>query len=765
MKKSWRWLSMLMVMILMITVIPIIPETVEVKAAENEIETVSQVSLTYNEEVLDLNVAWTEGEVNKRALKNCFVETEGLTYDAGNSGLRFRNGNSMNGIGGGTNQVDSQKEYALCYHLEIKSSETYNWADGVKSCKSDTEITGIDGFTVEVNGIKRDDVLIKYNEYWNSCKVYVPIGTASTEKIVTTVTISENDLALEKGGTHTFGGQVSGTVSDNSIDWSVEGALSNDTTIDENGKLFIGEDESAETLTVKASAHADHTKFAAITVTVLEEAPYIKSVSVNSIQSELYTGQTMEFTATVTGTQTDKSVIWSVEGNTSPNTTITNTGFLKVGADEMAETLTVKATACKDDSKVGKSTIKIKQKNRISQINLSYDMDVIRLTTAYTEGEVNSRARNNLGTNTEGLQYDAGNSGLMFWNEGVMYGIGGGTNQVDDTKEYVLCINLEWSNSCGCDWAVQIQQCVNNTEISELEGVSVFVNGVEREDVIIQYNETWNCCKFFVPVGKAKCGTVPVLTAQKDATCKNEGKKAYYYCGDCDTYYEDLEKNKKIDNITTWGIISKLTTHTYNGGVVTKQPTETEAGVKSYICVVCGAIKTEGIPATGKKEEKPKTPVEPQKPQAPAKNTTLTDIKTGIRYKVTKAGTSGGTVELKAPKNKKVKKVTIPSTVKIDGITYKVTSISKNAFKGCSKLTTVTIGKNITKIGASAFSGCKKLKNITIKTTKLKSKTVGSKAFKGTPKNAKVKVPKSSLKAYKKFLYKKGLHKNAKITK
>ena len=107
--------------------------------------------------------------------------------------------------------------------------------------------------------------------------------------------------------------------------------------------------------------------------------------------------------------------------------------------------------------------------------------------------------------------------------------------------------------------------------------------------------------------------------------------------------------------------------------------------------------------------------------------------------------------------------ITIPSTVKIDGITYKVTSIGKNAFKGCTKLTTVTIGKNVTKIGSKAFYGCKKLKNITIKTTKLKSKSVGSKAFKGTSTKAKVKVPKKSLKAYKKFLVKKGISKKAKI--
>ena len=163
--------------------------------------------------------------------------------------------------------------------------------------------------------------------------------------------------------------------------------------------------------------------------------------------------------------------------------------------------------------------------------------------------------------------------------------------------------------------------------------------------------------------------------------------------------------------------------------------------------------------------QEPQKPQKPQKPKAPAKNTTLTESKTGIKYKVTKSGTSGGTVEFKAPKNKKVKKVTIPATVKINGITYKVTSIGKDAFKGCTKMTSVTIGKNVSKIGTKAFYGCKKLKDITIKTTKLKSSTVGKNAFKGTPKSAKVKVPKNSLKSYKKFLYKKGIHKKAKIKK
>jgi len=233
--------------------------------------------------------------------------------------------------------------------------------------------------------------------------------------------------------------------------------------------------------------------------------------------------------------------------------------------------------------------------------------------------------------------------------------------------------------------------------------------------------------------------------------------------------------------------------YTYDGAA--KTPTVSVAGLKQnvdYTVAYANNVKvgtatvivtgkgnyTGGITKTFEIKEKP----------APAKNTTLTDTKTGIKYKVTKAGKSGGTVEFESPKNKTVTKVTVPATVEIDGITYKVTTIAKSAFSGCSKLKTITIGKNVTtigdkafynckaltkitipskvtKIGKAAFYGCKKLKNITIKTTKLKSSTVGKNAFKGTPKSAVVKVPEKSVKAYKKFLYKKGLYKKAKITK
>ena len=45
--------------------------------------------------------------------------------------------------------------------------------------------------------------------------------------------------------------------------------------------------------------------------------------------------------------------------------------------------------------------------------------------------------------------------------------------------------------------------------------------------------------------------------------------------------------------------IPKLHEHAWDAGVVTQKPTATEPGVKTFTCTICGATKTEAIPATG----------------------------------------------------------------------------------------------------------------------------------------------------------------------
>ena len=107
--------------------------------------------------------------------------------------------------------------------------------------------------------------------------------------------------------------------------------------------------------------------------------------------------------------------------------------------------------------------------------------------------------------------------------------------------------------------------------------------------------------------------------------------------------------------------------------------------------------------------------------------TVKTDSKTKNVYKVKTAST----VELKQLKNKNASTVTIPSTVKFNGKTYRVTSIAAGAFKNNKKLKKVTISGYITTVGAGAFQNCTSL--TTVKTGS-RVTTIGSKAFYGCGK-------------------------------
>lgn len=309
-----------------------------------------------------------------------------------------------------------------------------------------------------------------------------------------------------------------------------------------------------------------------------------------------------------------------------------------------------------------------------------------------------------------------------------------------------------------------------------------------------------------------------IVTKQPTATEKGERTQTCTVCGKIRVVEEPaLGEHQhsygsawKSDEESHWkecgcGDITEKAVHTWSAETVTKQPTATEKGEKTQICTVCGKTKVTEIPAAGNTGT--------GKPAEPG--TILKDDVTKAEYKVMKTENGMPQVTYMVSTDKKQSSVTIPESVKLDGISYNVTAIAKNAFKnnknikrivisktiktigdnafyGCSKLAAVTMGANVEtigksafmncillkkivipkkvkKIGSKAFYGCKKLTNITIKTTKLTTKTVGSKAFtKAGSKNYKklvVKVPKSKLKAYKKMLWKRGVSRKAKIKK
>lgn len=224
------------------------------------------------------------------------------------------------------------------------------------------------------------------------------------------------------------------------------------------------------------------------------------------------------------------------------------------------------------------------------------------------------------------------------------------------------------------------------------------------------------------------------LRGAVDATCTVEGYTGDTYCKDCGIKISEGTKTPAFG-------------HSYTSKV-SKEPTVTTAGERTYTCTTCGTTKKEAI-----------------KKLSATKGTVFTDKKTKAQYKITKTGTKNGTVEYIRPTSKNTTALTIPATVTLNGITYKVTSVAKSACANFKKLTKVTIGKNVVSIGKNAFYGCKKLKTITITTTKLTTKTVGKQAFKNIYSKATITVPKSKYKSYVSLLKAKGVSKTAKFKK
>lgn len=127
-------------------------------------------------------------------------------------------------------------------------------------------------------------------------------------------------------------------------------------------------------------------------------------------------------------------------------------------------------------------------------------------------------------------------------------------------------------------------------------------------------------------------------------------------------------------------------------------------------------------------------------------NTSTTDIVKGDKVKIggsTYTVTNTKTKEVTYTKTtSKSSTIKIPATVKINGVTYKVTKIGDDAFKNNKKIVKVILGKNINEIGKRAFQGCTKLKSITITS---KVKVIGRDAFSGDRKLTALRISSDKL--------------------
>ncbi len=360
-----------------------------------------------------------------------------------------------------------------------------------------------------------------------------------------------------------------------------------------------------------------------------------------------------------------------------------------------------------------------------------------------------------------------------------------------DSTEPVILKDATREDAIFVGWYTDKACTIPITEIKPgIGGVTVYAKWQENPAVIYKLNGAPDS------VNKQNPKYVP-FDNEEEIVLQAIEREGYTFLG----WYTDKECTKQITAIPAHTKVALTIYAKWEKKIAPAEPTPTPTPTPvptpepSKVPTPQPSKTPAPEPSKTPSQEPAKTPE-----NKPAKaGTQLSAAEAGASYQVVSEDEKQPTVVYTAPADKNVKKITVPATITVGGITYKVESVApdafkncrkltsvkisagvqkigKNAFSGCSKLSSVTIGKDVTEIGAGAFANCKalkkitipaavtkigkkafnkckKLKTVTIKTKKLK--TVGSSAFKGIAKKAVIKLPKAKKAAYKKLLKKK----------
>lgn len=189
---------------------------------------------------------------------------------------------------------------------------------------------------------------------FSNAVVFVP-GTPT----ITSVTVSPESVTVSSGQTVLLSANVeTQNFASKAVNWSISPEVEG-VSISPLGLLSISPSVNNVTLTVTATSVVDETKSDSATVTV-GAGTSISSVTISPSTATLAPGESVQLTATVTGSDyAPNTVTWSL----SPTTTgieISETGLLTV-ADTVSEdaTITVTATSTFDNTKSGSATVTV----------------------------------------------------------------------------------------------------------------------------------------------------------------------------------------------------------------------------------------------------------------------------------------------------------------------------------------------------------------------------------------------------------------------
>jgi len=509
--------------------------TLSVYARNSSTETCSEVAkayYAYKVEVIDrLNIDYTTDKANPSATECDLVQelrdVDGATISNGTKNVGYcqnvylfsytepdRGGTRTQIENENTDFIDPNLYYYALFEINARSGFDF-MHDGTTFDTSSVKIF--------INGVETSVLWDEYyNKHWKGIEFYVPIEIDTSNKVYSIeITNSENNVA--KDSTLQMNKNIASYGEGyDAVTWSVEGAEKAGTMISGTGLLTVAADETATTLTVRATATKDSTKFDTITLNVVDEIK-IESVSITPSVTSDFVREGHQFTATVIGNDA-LDVIWTLEGNTSSDTKITpnaHTCYLEIGKYETAETLTLKATSVKDPTKSGTATITVKQSNIIDKLYIDYTTDNFYVgNTAYELlKELSALENKSVSNGTE----DVGTVFNVYLNSNTAADGSGEDNRIgsDDTDlidpDLYYFATFEIRAKIGFDFK-------HDGSTFDTSSLDVFVNETEMDGVAeADYNDYWGIIDIVVPL-KFDIADTDITLAQTSYTYDGTAK-------------------------------------------------------------------------------------------------------------------------------------------------------------------------------------------------------------------------------------------------
>ena len=498
-----------------------------------QVNYITRIDINYDATKARLSPAYTYSQVRHK-IERIWTFADNLPYDQGNNNIW------MNYCP--TSAKCSLEETTGGYDEQVKS-DRYTWVqfeiytkgcEGEEAvCEYDFDKDHLNEIEVYLNGVKQTEAIVDdYNTYWHCVDVNIPIPVDNSS-FVEEVTVLNDTSYVTKGTTSNFTADVKyyGEGYD-SVTWSVIDAEKAGTTINSSGVLTVAADETAETITVRATSTKDNTIYGEKGMTILDAPLSIDRVEITPKTKTVVYGGQFQFSAHGVGTASPK-VTWSISGANKPGTTIDEDGLLVVAADETASTIAVVATSVADDDKYAVATVTIKATEIIHKIEFSYDPEKVVFSSKATYNQIRSTMERNI-VYPEEAGYDKGNSNIWIYycptSEACnVDNTTGGYSEQAQTDKYTYMAVEVFAKPSDTSYALNPEYDFDGNHLDEIE---VWINGVKRNDAIITgYNQAWREVDVVFPITITDDKLPQVLEFSNETYYENYGdtSKNYIY--------------------------------------------------------------------------------------------------------------------------------------------------------------------------------------------------------------------------------------------